>query len=101
MAAGKPLIATTMARADITTDRQWCNRQTTRLLGFEVLRKGIGQTNGKIPAYELADRTASDHHEAGRIFNKRFLPRLLQKLGREATPENIAAIRKYFNESKF
>jgi hypothetical protein len=82
-------------------DRQWCEKQTHRLLGYEVLRKAIEARSDKLPAYELADRTASDHHEAGRVFNHKFLPRLLQSLGRQPTPENIAAIRKFFNESKY
>ena len=89
-----------MPPADITMNRSWRDRQTNRLLGYEVLRKSIEARDGKLPAYELADRTASDHHEADRIFNHKFLPRLLQVLGRTPTQENIAAIRKYFNESK-
>lgn len=90
-----------MPRADITTNKVWCNRQTERLLGYEVLRKTIDARDGKIPAYELADRTASDHHEAGRVFNKKFLPRLLKSLGRDASEANIIAIRKFFNDTKY
>jgi hypothetical protein len=88
-------------KSDITLDSVWQNRQTMRLLGYEVLRKAIEARHGKIPAYELADRTASDHHEAGRVFNHKFLPCLLQKLGREPNAQNIKAIRKFFNESSY
>ncbi len=91
----------TSCPADITKNAAWRNRQTTRLLGYEVLRKSVEGRSDKIAAYDLADRTASDHLEAGRVFNTKFLPRLLQKLGRTPTRQNIEAIRKFFNESKY
>ena len=83
---------------DITLNRAWCERQTHRLLGYEVLRKAIEARPDKLAAYELADRTASDHHEADRIFNRKFLPRLVAKLGRKPTHENIKAIRTFFSK---
>lgn len=87
--------------ADITKNAKWRHRQTTRLLGYEVARKAIEARNGKIAAGDIADLTASDHREAGRVLSYKFLPRLLTALGKPPTRENIKAIRKFFNESKY
>lgn len=88
-------------KPDITHSREWRERQVNRLLGFEVLQKAIRGSSAKLTAHALADLTASDYLEAGRVFNRKFLPRLLERLGRTPTPENLEAIRKFFNESKY
>ncbi len=89
------------ASPDKTSSKLWRDAQTTRLLGFEVLRRSLSGLPDKMGSRDIADMTASGEREAGRIFNRKFIPALLAKLGREPTRKNRTAIRKFFDETNY